>query len=98
MYKPKDMADLVKQPPKVIKELKTIRFVSVQVPLAKDSEGKVLSYTDELIIEERNYNAMNEPYWQLVRSIYPINSLYSSNSYEDVLFVKVIKEFLELDK
>ena len=62
--KKKTPVPAVKNPPRVVKETKSYRFVISQSPCVTDNLGNVLVYSDVLTMEVRDTNAMEEPFWK----------------------------------
>lgn len=59
----------VKLPPKVVKETKNYRLVQIQQPTSYflgekgGYTGVVSNYRNQLVLEKRNINSMEEPQW-----------------------------------
>lgn len=98
MFKKKKDKEVVKNPPRILRETKNYRFVMRQMPCMTDQDGKITAYQDELVMEERDASAMEEPYWK----IYVILNPYGGNSYSQYVtehnrLVKVVRDFLGLE-
>lgn len=50
-----------KNPPKVLNSFKTILYVLNEIPLT-DRDGDICKYEKELVLEEKDKNAMEEPF------------------------------------
>lgn len=86
-----------KNPPKVLKELKTYRIVLNEVPLT-DREGDICKYEKELVLEEKNKNAMEEPLWvtktrDIWRGPVPVG-VYGFRNHSEELMWSILRELL----
>jgi hypothetical protein len=60
-----------KNPPKVIKELKNFRLVVQEIELYNDVLSFVqIGWKKQLVLEERDKNAMQDPYWKIKKKDY----------------------------
>jgi hypothetical protein len=101
MFKRKKPIAAVKEPPRVLKELKNYRFVLRQQPSVYEvikgrvtNESNILAYSDELILQVKNTNAMEEPFWQDEKTLSTIDSSTYGEIYNHNLLTKIVREFL----
>lgn len=68
MFKKKKIEEKYVEPAKpknrVLKVFKESRLVVVYEPLFTDSKGKIISYSNILVIEKLDKNAMSEPFYR----------------------------------
>lgn len=99
--KVKPIAPAVKNPPRVVKETKSYRFVVYQQVASMDPDTQVvLSYTDCLVMQVRNVNAMEEPFWKDDTTLYYVHPAHMSSYSHEVENNKlnaVVRELLGIE-
>jgi hypothetical protein len=99
VFKKKKKAEpVIPNPPKVLKELRTHRYILRQVPLfrsygnAKDGyKSEIDGYRDQLIMERKDKNAMEEPYWK-VEAVLDKSDECTSHDIQHNKLVMIVRE------
>ena len=92
--KKKEIKVPVKKEPEILKVLKTNRIVVQEIPLT-NSENIQIGWQKQLVIEEIDTNAMQEPFWRTrcidVFMVQKPNS-YMTINYQEELMWKILRE------
>ena len=98
IFKKNKVIPAFKNPPKVVKESKNYRLVVIETPaVITEYKGEkiVTLYEKQLVLEEKNSNALEEPFWMTVERVYVNRNTFSISGSSITLTRAVLEFFLE---